>query len=332
MNLAELLQISGSYWQTCTLHAGVKMDVFSPLCHRSMTAEALAQQLHADPRGLDMLLSALCAMELLVKEGRAFSCNEFSATYLGKQSPQYMGHIIMHHHYLVEGWSKLDQAVQSGTPVRRNSSFETDGRERESFLMGMYNLANQLAPKLAEQLNLADRKRLLDLAGGPGTYAIHFCRKYPQLEAVVFDLASTRPFAETTIAAHGLKDRIRFLAGDVLEDPIGSGFDVVWISHLLHSLGPATSQAVVDKAAAALAKGGTVLIQEFIVDDERTSPLHPALFSLNMLLGTREGQAYAEGQLAEMLNRAGLSRVERLELNLPNGAGILRGIKGRSSV
>jgi len=327
MNLSELLQISGYYWRTCTLHAGVKMDLFSQLHQRSMTVSALAQQLHADPRGLEMLVNALCAMELLVKEEETYCCTEFSATYLARQSPQYMGHIIMHHHYLVEGWSKLDQAVQNGTPVRQSSSHETDGLERESFLMGMFDLANQLAPNLAEQLDLKTRKRLLDLAGGPGTYAIHFCKKHPLLEAVVFDLPTTRPFAEATIARFGLSDRIRFLAGDVLEDPIGSGFDVVWISHLLHSMGPQTCQGIINKAVAALAKGGQVLIQEFILEDNRTGPLHPTLFSLNMLLGTKAGQAYSQGDLAAMLSRADLSEVQRLPIKLPNGAGIMCGIK-----
>ncbi|MGD9950407.1 MAG: methyltransferase [Desulfobulbus sp.] len=327
MNLPELLQISGYYWRTCTLHAGVKMDLFSPLGQAPMTAEALARLLHADPRGLEMLLNGLCAMELLEKEGQDFRCNEFSATYLSKHSPQYMGHIIMHHHYLVEAWNKLDQAVQTGAPVRKNSSHDTDGRERESFLMGMFNLANHLAPQLAEQLDLGGKERLLDLAGGPGTYAIHFCKKYPQLEAVVVDLPTTRPFAEATIARFGLSDRIRFLAGDVLEDPIGSGFDVVWISHLLHSLAPGTCQSVVDKATGALARGGQVLIQEFILEDNRTKPLHPALFSLNMLLGTTSGQAYSERDLLTMLNRAGMVAVHRLPITLPNGAGVMSGIK-----
>lgn len=328
MNLSQLLQLSGSYWSTCTLHAGVKMDLFSPLSQTPMTAEALARLLHADLRGLKMLLHALCAMELLEKEDQQFRCTEFSATYLAKQAPEYMGHIIMHHHYLVEGWSKLDQAVYTGTPVRKSSSHDTDGRERESFLMGMYNLASQLAPKLAAELDLAGRKRLLDLAGGPGTYAIHFCRKYPQLRAVVADLPTTRPFAEQTIARFGLSDRIKFLAADVIEDPIGSGFDVVWISHLLHSLGPQTNQAVIDKAASALAGGGQILIQEFILEDHRTAPLHPALFSLNMLLGTASGQAYSQADLAAMLTKAGLSKVQRLPISLPNGAGIMCGIKG----
>jgi hypothetical protein len=285
MTVPELLKLASGCWNPCTLHAGVKLDVFSHLAHSPLTAADLARLLEVDGRGLDMLLHALAAMDLLRKEDDHFRTTPFSAEHLARQSPHYLGNIIMHHHFLVEGWSRLDEAVRHGRPVRKRSSHDTDGLERESFLMGMYNLASLLAPRVAATIDLGGRRRLLDLAGGPGTYAIHFCRQNPELTAVIFDLPTTRPFAEQTVGRFDLTDRIAFVAGDLVADSIGSGFDVVWLSHLLHSEGPETCTAIVAKAAKALSEGGLLLVQEFILDDSRTAPLHPALFSLNMLIG-----------------------------------------------
>lgn len=327
MTLPELLQLSGSYWSPCTLHAGVKLDIFTPLADAPRTASELAQIIRADERGLGMLLNALVAMELLEKRDDCFLTTAFSAEHLSRKSPAYMGHIIMHHHYLVEGWGKLDEAVKHGTPVRRPSSHDTDNAKRESFLMGMFNLASLLAPQLASAIDLNGRRKLLDLAGGPGTYAIHFCQKNPALTAVIYDLPTTRPFAEQTVERFKLSKRITFVEGDILDDHIGSGFDVVWISHLLHDEGPETCAAIVAKAAAALQDGGLLLIQEFILEDSRTAPLHPALFSLNMLIGTSSGQAYAQGELHDIMTRAGLQEVKRLSIKLPNGAGIMAGVR-----
>ncbi|NQS70956.1 MAG: methyltransferase domain-containing protein [Desulfobulbaceae bacterium] len=326
MNVPELLKLSGAFWTTCTIHAGVKLDVFSTLTRGSATAAELASALQTDARGMGMLLNALTALELLEKNGETFTITPFSCQYLSKNSPDYMGHIIMHHHYLVEGWSKLDLAVTTGKPVRTSSTY-ADDKVRESFLMGMFNLAMQLAPHVARETDLNGRKHLLDLAGGPGTYAIHFCKENPSLSAVIFDYPTTRPFAENTVARFDLSDRIAFVAGDITVDAIDAGFDVVWMSHLLHSKGPAACRTIVAKAAQALEAGGMLLVQDFLLDDSRTAPLHSALFSLNMLIGTPEGQAYSQKDITEMMQQAGLHTIHRLAITLPNGAGIMAGTK-----
>lgn len=97
------------------------------------------------------------------------------------------------------------------------------------------------------------------------------------------------------------------------------------LSPLLHSEGPDTCAAIVAKAVGALSKNGLLLIQEFILDDNRAAPLHPVLFSLNMLIGTSSGQAYSQQELRDIMVHAGLREVERLPLDLSNGAGIMAG-------
>ena len=326
MELPQLLQLSSSYWNTATLHAGVKLDIFSRLSDGSQSADQLAETMGADLRGLGMLLNGLTALGLLQHEEGRFTCTEFSRTWLCRQSPQYMGHIILHHYHLVNSWHRLDEAVMRGAPVRSRISHEAAEQERESFLMGMFNLASLIAPQIASQIDLAGCRRLLDLAGGPGTYALHFCRQNSALEADIFDLPTTRPFAERTIESFGLSGRVRFIAGDVTHYQPDSGYDVVWISHLLHSEGPESCSAILRNAASSLNPGGRMLIQEFILDDTKVSPLFPALFSLNMLVGTPSGQAYSQSELAEMMAAAGLQDIKRLQLGLPNGAGVMEGI------
>jgi hypothetical protein len=323
-NPGQLLKVSGDYWQTCALHGGVKLDVFTLIGGSRLTAGEIAQKLHGDLRGVTMLLNALTAMKLLVKTGDAFAGSDAAKAYLSKDSDQYLGHMIMHHHHLMESWTHLDQAVRTGKPQRARSA-ENDFI-RESFLMGMFNLAMQIAPRLAAEVDLSGRCRLLDLGGGPGTYAIHFCLKNPQLKATVYDLPTTRPFAEKTIARFGLSDRIRFMAGDFLEEPVGGPYDVAWLSHVLHGEGPEACRRMIGNTVSALEPGGEILIQEFILNNGMDGPLHPTLFSLNMLLGTTRGQSYSEQQIMDMLTAAGVRTMERLPFRTPNDAGIIRGI------
>jgi hypothetical protein len=323
----ELLKMSGGYWSSCALHAGVNLDLFTHLCESPTTAAELAERLDLDERGLAMLLDALSALELLEKKHRVYRATPFAAEFLSANSPSYLGHIIQHHHHLVESWSRLDKVVRSGMPSRRSISHGSNERERESFLLGMFNLAMLLVPKLVKQIDLSGRMRLLDLGGGPGTYAIHFCLENPSLRATVYDLPTTRSIAEKTIAQFGLQERVSFTAGDFLEDPLFGLYDVAWLSHVLHGEGEAGCARILKKSVEHLESGGMLLVQEFVLEDSRDRPLFPALFSLNMLLGTPRGKAYSERELKALLKTAGLERVERLPIELPNGAGILCGWK-----
>lgn len=322
---ANLLQLSDSYWSVCALHAGVKLDVFTPLAEREMNASELTKLIKIDLRGGTMLLNALAALALLEKTGETYKAVPFAAEYLSRSSEKYLGHIIMHHHHLMAGWSHLDEAVTSGHALRERMSGNSDATVRESFLMGMFNLAMQSAPKIVPEINLAGRSRLLDLGGGPGTYAIHFCQHNPELTAVVYDLPTTRQFAEKTIESFGLSARIAFNDGDFLNKGIEGCFDVAWLSHILHGEGPEKCAVILNNCMTALKPGGMILVQEFILDDTLDGPLFPALFSLNMLLATTDGQAYSEGVLMKMLSAAGFCNLSRLQLQLPNGSGIITG-------
>lgn len=321
----RLLQTSGSYWATCALHAGVKLDLFSQLETGPATAADLARRIGGDPRGIGMLANALVALGLLSKQGQYFANTDFASRQLVRSSPDYLGHILMHHHHLMESWSHLDRSVKTGGPLRDASAF-ADAEWRESFLLGMFNLANQLAPKLVPQIDLGNRRRLLDLGGGPGTWALHFCRQHPQLQAVVFDLPTTRPFAEATIQRFALTERVSFAAGDFLLDPLPGDCDIAWLSHILHGEDPEDAARIVALAAAALPPGGLLLIHEFILEDDGAGPLFPALFSLNMLLGTEGGQSYTNRELGDMLRQAGCREVRRLPVRGPNDSGVLAGV------
>ena len=324
-NPGELLQLSGGYWSACALHAGVKLDIFTQLVERPLSVGELAGILGTDTRGLRMLLNALTALELTEKRGDYYTSTPFSDMFLSRTSPQYLGHIILHHRHLMASWSRLDAAVISGNPDNERVSQANDGEVRENFEMGMFNLAMQVAPQMVQQIDLTGRRRLLDLGGGPGTYAIHFCKHNPDLKAVVYDLPRTRPFAEQTIDRFDLTDRIAFVEGDFMNEEIQGRYDVAWLSHILHGAGPEGSAVVLEKAVASLEKGGLIMIQEFILDDNLCTPLFPALFSLNMLLGTPAGQSFSLSELFEMLTAAGVTDLRRLPMDLPNGAGVIAG-------
>ncbi len=318
----HLLHLSSDYWQICTLQAAVSLDIFTAVGKETLSASEIAARIAADPRAASRLLNALAAMKLLEKREDTYRNTDAARIWLSKDSPDYIGYIILHHHHLMQFWSHLDEVVKSGRP-NRSRSFMGSDEQREWFLMGMFNIAMKVAPLVTAEVDLAGRRHLLDLGGGPGTYAVHFCRKYPDLQATVFDLPTTRSFFKQTVDRFGLTDRIAFREGDFVRDDIGGDYDVVLLSQVLHGEGPETCGKIIGKAVTALTPGGMIIVHEFILDDSMDGPLHPALFSLNMLLGTESGQSYSEKQIMDMLADAGARKIRRLPFKPPGGSGLI---------
>ena len=144
----RLLAISGGFWQASALHAAVKLDVFSVIADGAGLAEEVAAAIDAAPRAVSMLLNALTAMGLLQKVDDVFANTEESRQFLVRSSAEYIGYIVGHHHYLVSGWNRLDEAVRNGQPVSRQTTFD-DPDVRRNFLMGMFNIGSLLAPQVA---------------------------------------------------------------------------------------------------------------------------------------------------------------------------------------
>lgn len=320
----ELLRTSSGYWWGCSLQAAVRLGIFTVIDGESLAHSEIAEKIESDERGTEYLLNALTSMGLLHKENGSYSNSPAAFEFLSSNSPKYIGYIILHHHHVLDGWAQLHEAVKTGGPIEKRSYGEDT--ERESFLMGMFNLAMGIAPRMAAELDLKGRRKLLDLGGGPGTYAIHFCLANPDLHAVIFDHHTTKPFAAKTVVKFNLTDRIEFAGGDFNSDPVlGGPYDSAWLSHILHSNGPEECQKIIDKTVAQMSPGGIIMIHEFILDNDKKGPEFPALFSLNMLINNKGGRSYSEEELAEMLKKAGVKDIIRHPFRGPNDSSILYG-------
>ena len=327
----EILGLANAHWPPFVLHSGVSLDLFTILDNaekrgEKMTVAALAKAASCNERALGMLVTALVSLDFLGRDGDMISLPEHSRVSLSQNSEQYVGFIIKHHTHISPAWAKLTEAVKTGSPTREVSSSHTDdAAEREAFLLGMFNVAIHQAETIAAALDLSGKKRLLDLGGGPGTYAVFFCRANPGLRATVFDKPTSEPIAAGIIRRYALEDRIDFVGGDFLKDPLPQGYDVVWISQILHGDCPEDAARLVKEAGKIINPGGLLIVQDFVMDNDKCGPEHPALFALNMLAGTEGGQTYTWAEIESMIRDAGAVSVQRLEVELAMGCGILVG-------
>ena len=131
-----------------------------------------------------------------------------------------------------------------------------------------------------------------------------------------------------TCALHGALALDLFTRiGDARANACTVATDAVWMSHILHAESAASCLGIIAKAFDCLNPGGRAVIHEFNLNDTLDGPLFPALFSLNMLLGTEAGRAYSQAQLAGMLKSAGFVDIQRLDFTGTHDSGPIRGIK-----
>lgn len=312
--IEDITSISMGFMKAQVLLTANKLDLFTRLSGKPLRDEEIARALKTDLRATRILLNALVALGFLTKRDELYSNAPHSEEFLTRGRPYYIGDILRHHLTLYRRWLHLSEVLQSGRPVERGSAAERSEEETRDFILGMANNARIAAQKLALSLDLRGEQRLLDVGGGPGTYAIAFAQRNPRLTAVVFDLPNVLKITREQLAMAGLTDRISVQPGNYLQDDFGQGFTLVLFSNIIHSLGPEEIRLVFQKAFRCLQSRGKILVKDFLANEERTGPLYSMLFAINMLVGTEKGDTYTYREVSSWLEEAGFQVTSAMEL------------------
>ncbi len=317
----ELLAMARGFQAAKMLMTAVDLAVFDFLEEPRSAVEAAAW-IKANDRAAGIFLNGLAALGLIVKDVDYFHNSEIASRYLVRSKDDYRGAIIKHmEHTWDRGWNDLQHTVLVGRPRDAepekwlDAKPERDEQEVRAFICGMDAIARDLAPKVTAALDLKNAQRLLDLGGGPATYAIAFVRAHPRLRATVFDLPMPITIAREQIAKAGLSERIDTLAGNFLEDDIGRGYDIIWVSQILHSHDEKQCRLIIGKCVQALNAGGTLAVHDFFLNQDGASPPGAAMFGVHMLAVTPRGRAYTWDEVGEWMAEAGLSAPQHLRYN-----------------
>ena len=283
-----------------------RLGLFETLDERPLNAEALSTRLEADRRGVRILCDALVAEGLLEREGEAYKNGPLVEQLLLPDSPASRVASLHHTAKLYERWGRLHEAVKSGRPVSDEHLDPELVGDEQQFAQAMADVGRVSAVETSKVLDLDGVRRLLDVGGGPGIYAIEFAQRHPDLEVVVFDRESTLDVAETNIRAAALEDRVTCRAGNALEDDLGGPYDLIFTSNVVHIYSAATNRELLRNCASALEPGGRLVIKDFLLDDDRLNPPGGAVFAVNMLVSTEGGDCYTVAEVNAWLSELGL--------------------------
>jgi SAM-dependent methyltransferase len=324
-NPSDLMQVVNGFRISRVILTAYELGIFTRLKNKARSSSDVAKDIKSDERATDRLMNALVGLGLLVKKQGSFSNAPFSEKFLVKGERDYMGN-LGHAVNLWKTWGTLTDCVMAGRTVAVDQPIVNRGDDwLEAFIAAMHFRGPQQAAEVEDCLDLSAVRKILDVGGGSGLFSFEFIRRNKQAKAVIFDLPTVIPLTKKYIALEGFSDSVSTFAGDYLKNSFESGYDLVFVSAVIHINSADENKTLVKKCADALNSEGHLVIVDHLMSEDRTEPVMGALFALNMLVGTEKGDTYTEREIRTWMQEAGLTGLKRLDT--PSGTGMMIGTK-----
>jgi SAM-dependent methyltransferase len=314
-NPERIFDALNAYQQTAALRAAIELDLFTAVGEGHDNSAALAEKCSASERGMRILCDYLVIEEFLTKQGSQYGLTPESALFLDRRSPAYLGCVskFLGSPDLVDCFKNLADVVRKGGTIMGNDGLVSDDNPAwVEFARSMAPLTAAPAESIARLAGAdsSEAVKVLDIAAGHGLFGVAIAKLNPNARIVAQDWANVLEVARENARKAGVEDRFSALPGSAFDLEFGGDYDLVLLTNFLHHFSPAKNEALLNKVHAALKPGGRAAALEFVPNDDRISPPVPAKFSMMMLGGTAEGDAYTFRELEQMFLSGGFSRCE----------------------
>jgi SAM-dependent methyltransferase len=295
------------------LSTAVMLGVFDALHESPASDVELAARLSLDPLGADTLLTALLTLGYVEPAGDGgtlrntavserllvTSSPESIATFVGAQADLHWQALAL-----------LPAAVRDGTAYALHEERRDEVDRWHAYIRGLFEISRPEHEANAALVPVEEPRRLVDVAGGHGGFAMAMCRRHPGLEATVLDLPPSVAVGREIVAAEGYSDRVSFRDGDVFELGLGEELDVVSVFNLVHHLPEERDRELCRMAREALRPGGCLVIG----DSARPEPgeqvsEHGAISSL-LFYAWSHSRNFTPSEIQAWMREAGFGEVE----------------------
>ena len=308
-----LMRILGDFVNSRILDAALEYDFFTFIDRGFRTADEIAREAATDPRATRIVLDSLIALALVEKKDGRYFLLPLSETFLVSGKPSYIGdfrHVAL---ALWEGMAHLKQSLKTGRPLSRMDT----GNELqvwEKLVIGIVPIAAPVAKALCDILRIGtERKglRFLDIAGGSSIFGMTILGRDPSAQVTQLDWPNVNAVAKKLNRERGLEGKIRFIDGEHRSATLETNYyDLVLASNFCRFESPKGNQELFKKAYAALKPGGSLVVNDFLPNEERTGPGFALRFSVYTLTHTSEGECWTLSQYSNWLKSAGFDSIE----------------------
>jgi len=301
--------------------AGVRLGIFDALATGDLPAEGIAQLCGTETCATAKLLDALVGVHYLRCTRGRYRLTPLARRWLISASPTSVSDYLRFNYSQWEWLGRTEDFVRTGDPIRVHA--EMTPAEWNAYQRGMLAIARLTAPEVALRISVPRHARkLLDIGGAHGHYAVALCRRHPHLRATILDLPAAIAHSAPLLAHACLGERIVHQPGDALTADLGTAqYDVVFMANLAHHFSPAENTCLMAKIARALRPGGICVVGEGIRSSEERHSFFEGLGDFYFAL-TSEAGLYSFDEVASWQRAAGLRPQRPIRLLTAPGQGL----------
>jgi O-methyltransferase domain len=294
--------------------ASDELGIFSLLAECPLPTEDVAARLSLTREWAEVLLGVLAVKELVRVQDGKFHLTDTARCFLLPESPYYSGFSLRRFAERDGVMERLKRALENTGPnsdvyvVRDWQSGELSPEVAQRGVRTMHGLSFPSAVGMACSADFSGVRRLLDVGGGSGGFSIALAQRYPELHCTVADLPVVCELTHSYIAQYGVEGQVDTRPLNMFFEPWPVGYDAIFMSCVLHDWDLDHRVELIKRSFAALPPGGRVFIHEMLVSDAADGPFGPAMFSLQMRIGTL-GKQFSAPELRQVLEAAGFRDV-----------------------
>jgi SAM-dependent methyltransferase len=308
----QIMRLATGYWATSILGAAASHSLFTHLEAGADTVGQLAAQAGISERGTQTLLDGLVSLDLVEVHDGTYRNTAEAATYLVEGKPTCLSGFAKIMLPEMGNWASLPDVARTGGPETGARVEMTDNPDWLELVPAIASQSLPAATIAADVLRLAEAGAIsiLDIGGGSGIYSAVWLGLNPAARSTQLDWAPVNAIARRLVAERGVADRFTCIDGDFHTTDFGTAaYDVVVYSHIAHQEGPEDNVAIFAKIRKALKPGGTLVVNDYVVDDDRSGPPYALIFASAMLLASKHGSTWRRADYQDWLAKAGFEDV-----------------------
>lgn len=247
------------------------------------------------------------------KSADIYTNQPLAQRFLVSSSEEFIGPIIANQRLQWQNWPRLGEILSTADSMdfQQENRFKHDIAARDAFNDAMVRFSQPMVDVLKELSVFDTANKVIDLAGGHGTYIAEIARCHPHVHGEIWDLAATRQSAENTIEKYQLAGRLIFKERNLLDLARyeGESADVIMVNDCLHYFTREETSALLSSAAQLVNDGGALLVLSMTLDDDEVHPALSADFSLHMMVNTVHGELHPTRWITEQMVAQGFEVV-----------------------